>query len=343
MRRLLTLACLTAFACGVRNSDGGDAPGVPVETAVVRRDTITDQVALVGRLAPVPGGSALLTAPAGGMVRALSAQVGAWVRAGTVLVEVEVPELAASAAQLRVAAEVAEQDAQRQAALLAAGVASRKDAQARAADAARARAEAEAAEQLLARTQVRSPIDGSVQRVKVNIGEWVDLGAPMVEVINSATLDLLATAPAADLARLRPGQQATVQAEGVPGLLTGRVQAVAPAVDSLTNAGTVVIRLVNVGRLFRAGSGATARVSLGLRRDVLIVPDSALVLVGDVMSVFVVSPDSTVHARAVKVGVRQGGRVEVEGKLEAGDLLATAGAYGLTDGMRVAPRTPGVE
>ena len=64
------------------------------------------------------------------------------------------------------------------------------------------------------------------------------------------------------------------------------------------------------------------------------VPDSALVLAGDSMAVFVVSADSIAHQRIVTVGVRQGGRAAVQGSLAPGDRVVTSGAFGLQDGMR---------
>jgi len=58
------------------------------------------------------------------------------------------------------------------------------------------------------------------------------------------------------------------------------------------------------------------------------------------MSVFVVGADSVAHAHHVTVGVRQKGRAEVTGDIQAGDRVATTGAYGLSDGMRVVPNVP---
>jgi multidrug efflux pump subunit AcrA (membrane-fusion protein) len=111
----------------------------------------------------------------------------------------------------------------------------------------------------------------------------------------------------------------------------------APAVDSASNAGAVVIRIARAGPGLLPGAGATARVNLGQKSGVLVVPDSALVLVGDVMSVFVIGADSVAHAHPVTVGIRQNGRAEVSGDIKAGDHVATTGAYGLSDGMRVVP------
>jgi multidrug efflux pump subunit AcrA (membrane-fusion protein) len=92
------------------------------------------------------------------------------------------------------------------------------------------------------------------------------------------------------------------------------------------------------GRLL-AGAGATARVLVGVDPQALVVPDSSLVLAGDSSAVFVIGPDSIVHQRIVTAGVRQGGRVAVQGQLSPGDRVVTTGAFGLQSGMRVSPRS----
>jgi multidrug efflux pump subunit AcrA (membrane-fusion protein) len=78
-------------------------------------------------------------------------------------------------------------------------------------------------------------------------------------------------------------------------------------------------------------------VQLGIRRQALVVPRSAIVLAGDSSVVFVVGPDSVAHQRVVTRGIEAGGRVEVTGSLEPGNKVVTTGAFGLQDGMRVAP------
>src|SRR4029453_1909137 len=105
--------------------------------------------------------------------------------------------------------------------------------------------------------------------------------------------------------------------------------AVAPGVDSLTNAGEVVIRVPNPGRRLLAGAGAPARVLIGVVPQALVVPDSAVVLAGDSNAVFVVGRDSVVHQRIVVPGVRQGQRVAIQGQLSPGERVVTTGAFGL--------------
>jgi multidrug efflux pump subunit AcrA (membrane-fusion protein) len=165
MRRSLYLGCV-ALLTGCSGA-GGDTPEssslsgtrVPVSVAAVIRDTIRDELVLTGRLGPKPGGSALLTAPAAGIVSSVTAQVGARVRRGDDLLILDVPELAAEAHQKDAAAAQAQREAERQARLLADGVTSQRAAEEAAATARQAASAAEASKALLARTRVRAGAD----------------------------------------------------------------------------------------------------------------------------------------------------------------------------------------
>ena len=343
MRRRLAAGLALLAACSGSSGDSEaslslSSTRVPVALARVARDTIRDELVVTGRLTPKPGGSALLTAPAAGVVASVKAQVGAPVRRGDQLLHLEVPERAADGAQTAAAAAQAQREAARQQRLLRDGVTSERAAEEATAAARQASAAAAAARDLLARTRVRAPLSGRVQTVRAQPGERVDAGATLVEVMDADTLDLRVAVPAGRLAQLHAGQPVTVVQEGDTTSHPANIRAVAPGVDSLTNAGEVVIRVPNPNGRLLAGAGATARVLIGIEPQALVVPDSALVLAGDSNAVFVVGNDSIVHQRIVRAGVHQGGRVAVQGDLEPGEQVVTTGAFGLQDGMRVVPK-----
>lgn len=345
MNRVLQSALgALALIAACRSGGGPDVaivPRVPVGVATAIRDTLTEGLSVVGRLVPPPGGSALLTAPAAGVVEQIRVQVGDQVSKGQLLLGLDVPDLVNNARALTAAADIAEKDAQRQEQLLREGVTSARQAEQRRAEAVGARAQASASQQLLARALVASPLSGGVQRVMVQPGERVDVGAPLVEVINASVLDLLALVPAAQLGGLRVGQRAIVTPDGSTDGFPGTVHAIAPGVDSLTNAARVVIRVPNGRSDLRAGVGATALVMVGTQRDAVVVPDSAIVVVGDSLSVFVVEGDTLARVRSVSVGARRGGRAEIKAGLNPGEVVVTSGAFGLVDGMRVVPTKAG--
>lgn len=332
---------LFSIACHGGGAEQQGVPNVTVETATVVADSITDQVELIGRLTTPPGGSALLSAPAAGVVGPVSATVGSRVSRGATIVTLDVPELEANARQLAAAADLAEREAARQQKLLADGIAARKQVDQATSDAVSARAAAGAAEALLARTRIASPIDGVVQRVMVQSGVRVESGAPVAEVVAPGTLEFDAAVSAAVLGRLRAGLSATILIDGDTAAIEGKVRAVAPAVDSLTNTGLVIVRVGRSGTA-RPGAPARARVALGGRRSALLVPDAAITRVGDSLAIYLVGPDSLAHQRIVRLGARSAGRTEIHGDVRPGDRIVTAGSAGLTDGVRltIAPATP---
>jgi RND family efflux transporter MFP subunit len=333
--RVAVSVALLLGACHKSEEEAEVTPRVPVGTALVTSDSISDVVTVVGRLSATPGGAAQLTAPAPAVVRSIAVQMGARVSVGTPLLQLDAPDLLATARGTSAQAELAERDATRQKELFAQGIVSQKQADEKAAEATAARAAANGAAALLGRMNVRSPIAGVVQQVSVHQGERVDAGKELVEVINGSSLDLQAQVPAADLARLKVGQSAVVMTEGTSSGAPAKVAAVAPAVDSLTNAGQAVVRMPNKFGTLRPGASAKAEILTGRQRQVLVIPDSALVVLGDSMSVFVVGPDSIAHARSVTVGVRRGARAEIVRGLNAGERVVTTGAFGLSDGMHV--------
>jgi membrane fusion protein (multidrug efflux system) len=327
---------LFAAACHSKSVDDPEVQHrVPVSIQEVRQDSIVETLDVVGRLTPPPGGEATLTAPADGVVRNIAVQVGKQVSRGQHLLTVDAPDLQAQARSARAQAIAAKQNADRQHELFQAGVSSRKQVEEADAAATAAEADADAAESLLARTNVTAPIAGAVQAIMVNAGERVASGAPVIEVVNGRVLTIVATVPAPVLARLRVGMPATISIEGAPDTVEGSVQGISPAVDTVSNAGTVVISLRRFPPTFRPGAGATARVVTSVHRNALTVPDSAVVVLGSTPTVFVVQPDTTVKARPVEIKVRSAGMVEVTGDLKAGDRVVTTGAYGLSDGMHV--------
>jgi membrane fusion protein, multidrug efflux system len=341
MRRGLLAAMLLLAACGHAGSEdeagSADSTRVPVGLGSVVRDSIVEQATVTGRLEARPGGAALLASPAAGIVRAVVAQVGDRVRRGQVILELEVPELVADAEQRASAAAQAQREADRQQRLLADGITSARQAEEASAAARQAQTAAIAARDLLARTRVSSPIAGRVQQIYVQRGERVEAGKPLAQVIAGDTLDLVGAAPVATLGQLRKGQNALIAQEGDSARYRGWVAALAPGVDSATGAGRVVLRVPNPDGALRAGAGAQGWIRLGVRHDALVVPDSAIVLQGDSSTVFVVGRDSVAHARTVVRGTHQDGRTEVRGNLAPGDRIVTTGAFGLQDGMRVAP------
>jgi adhesin transport system membrane fusion protein len=143
-----------------------------------------------------------------------------------------------------------------------------------------------ALEKKVARTSVRSPVAGKVNRVLVTtVGSAVAPGAPLLEIVPSQdSLIVEAQVKPSDIASVRLGQQARVNVSAydnsIYGSLFGTVTAIAPDVVVNEKTGesfyTVQIRTTSNalkdrnGRLLPIGTGMTADVSLlGDKRTIM--------------------------------------------------------------------------
>lgn len=334
MKRIAPLLLLLA-ACHGGAGAAGTALDVPVSVATVRRDSIAVEFEADGRIVSRPDGAARLTAPADAVVGGVRVAFGQRVGAGATLIVLTAPDVEAQAASLHSQATAAQANAERQRQLLADGIAARRQVEEEIAAADALTAQAAAAASLRDRLRVRSPIAGVIATLAVNPGERVAAGQALVEVVDPARIQVVATVPAARLAEIRVGQRAMLRVAGSTTEWPATVEQVGATIDSLSNTGQVVMRPRAPAAALRPGSGVTIRIQTVVHRNVLIVPTTAIVLVGRTPTVYVVGADTVARAREVTVVARNADRAEVTGEFKAGDRVVTVGAYGLPDSARV--------
>lgn len=334
---------------------------------VARRD-----VALVleasGPLRPLPGADVKLGTLVAGRVRSVPVADGDVVSAGELLLQIDpaavADALAQSQAQLvqtRAQATNATGRLERARKLFEAGVAARQEvddaeAQATAAESAvrGAAAAVNTARGQVGRTELRAPFAGRVAHVSVAPGEPVDgSGKTLVEVAKTDSLEVHAEVSPESAARLTVGMKAQVTLSGNARRWPATLQAVAPLVDGATGTLTVRVRLENGDGALRGGALAQVSIVLEVHPQVLAVPEVALVplrqstasseLDADVdggispFAVETVDAEGKARRRAVVLGAREGGFVEIRRGLDEGEPVILQGAYALPDGTAVKP------
>lgn len=344
----LVLTCAYAAAAAAVDPPAA-APAATVETAAA--------VAL--RLAPVrwaPGSvvsrdeARVASLVAGRVVEV--AEVGTRVTRGA-----RIARLDAAAQRLRleqVEAEIGRAHAQRD---LAAGQAARFERLAGASAVAPAqidevRATAAAAEQELARaralkraiehelreTDIRAPFDGVVSERYAQRGEYVDVGAAVVHLIDTTRLEARVRAPLALSARLGAGIEVDVRMDGL--IQRARVRTIVPAGDERSR--QFELRVALPAGYAPVGSALEVALPEAAALSSLAVPRDALVLREAQTYVMRVRADGTAERVVVHPGVARDGMVEIdEGTLKAGDRVVVRGAERLAEGQRVSERRPG--
>lgn len=188
----------------------------------------------------------------------------------------------------------------------------------------------------LAFTQIRAPFAGVVQSRKVNEGDFVGPGMPLVELVGEGEQELVATLSETEGKTLKAGIKVRFEVEGVQG--QAQVTALAPGGDAYSHKGTLRARVLSP-RGLRQGTFARIFVP-GAKTEGFAVPRSALVARGELNGVFVARDDHA-ELRWISLGEGTGEAVTVRSGLRSGDRVIAQPA-GLQDGQPIAVAAGGV-
>ncbi len=323
---------------------------LPVEGAMVRRDTFVLWVEAQGRAAPLR--SAPLQAEVSGPVISVPVQEGARVSKGQMLVRIDPAEY-----ELRVRrAEADLAYAQVEFEGLILGDDRLEDAQLRAKREGLARlrsglpgaeAAVEEAQYQLERTEIRAPFAGRVADLVVDEGARLQVGDPVVEVIDLSVIDVEVEVLERALPAVEPGRVATVRFAALPEEpFEGRVVTVNPMVNRETGTARVAVRLRNPQAKVLPGMFAEVEIAGRRFADRLFVARDAIVERDKRDVVFLLHPDEPGGATGfakwvyVRTGLENDDFVEVtpereRDSLEPGSIVLVDGHTTLTHDARV--------
>lgn len=167
---------------------------------------------------------------------------------------------------------------------------------------------------------IYSPTNGYVLNKIAVEGARVTAGEALFDIANLDHVWIQADVYESELQFIRLGATATTTLSYIPGRTwTGRVTFIAPTVDPLT-------RTIKVRSEFDNADGALKPEMFGdvvIERQVVVVPDSAVLQTGTRSVVFIVKDDGTFEPREIQVGTKSEQFYEVRSGLEAGVKVAT--------------------
>jgi RND family efflux transporter MFP subunit len=326
-----------------------EAP-VPVVVDTARIDVIRAVIEATGVVTPAPGAELTVVAPEAARVVSIPKAEGDLVKTGDLLVQFEIPTLAADLAARRAAVaqasarlESATASVNRLKSLLSQGVAAPREVE----DATRQHAEAtaeleqarsavDAAAALAARTTVHATFPGVVAKRFHNPGDFVEPSAsdPVLRVINPAQLLVVASIPVADLSRVAVGHSAQIRQPGREDLELMRVATKAVQVDPLTATADVRLTFAKPTSL-AAGTVVQIEIVGEEHKNVLVIPAAAILEEDDEVFVMVASADNKAHKYPVATGLSTPTLVEITTGLKAGDRVIVRGQDGLPEGAAI--------
>ncbi|WP_257306367.1 efflux RND transporter periplasmic adaptor subunit [Geothrix campi] len=170
----------------------------------------------------------------------------------------------------------------------------------------------------IAYTQIRAPFAGVVQSRKVNEGDFVGPGMPLLELVGDGEQELVATVSEAEAKGLKTGSRVAFEIEGIQG--EAQVTGLAPGGDPTSHKGTLRAKVLKPKGL-RQGSFARILVpGVKAAAQGFSVPRSALVQRGELTGVFV-AKDGRAELRWLSLGEAEGAYLPVRSGLKEGEKV----------------------
>ena len=294
-----------------------------------------------------------------GYIKRLAVDIGAVVKEGDLLAEIDTPDLdqqllqaRADLSLARANASLSRTTAERWESMLKTNSVARQAVDEKRADLAAREASVKAAEAAVERllankafARIVAPFDGAVTARLAETGALVNAGASegraLFEISDTRRLRLYVNVPQVHVNAVAEGTGASITVPERPGQrYAGKVESLSGAVDAASGTSLVQIIIDNSAGELLPGGFASVGLDLPASTDALLVPSSALVFDRSGLHVATVGEGNAVTLKTVTVLRDLGRTVLISSGLALGDRVIENPPDGIADGAVVAPAAP---
>jgi membrane fusion protein, multidrug efflux system len=289
-----------------------------------------------------------------GYLKSWSADIGAQVKAGQVIAEIEAPDLdqqllqaRADLANQQASAKLSEVTLARRKTLIASNFVSMQEIDERTADLSNknaavnsSQANVERLEALAGYKKITVPFDGVVTARTTDVGALINAGGgsgPAMFVISDIKkLRVYVNIPQSYVPAIRIGAKAVISVPDYPGrTFAATVEASSQSVDIGSGTTRMQLGLDNAGGELMPGGYANVRMSLARDGVPLHIPASALIFNQNGLRVATVDSDDRVQFKTVTIARDLGRDIELASGISADDRVIVAPPDGIADGDQV--------
>ncbi|MEP6995264.1 MAG: efflux RND transporter periplasmic adaptor subunit [Acidobacteriota bacterium] len=321
---------------------GYQPPPEAVTTIAARSEQWASTWNAIGSVAAVQGVTVSADLP--GIVEKIAFESGQTVPAGAVLVRLDTRQEQAQLSAAIAARDLADLNLKRAQGLVAQGISAQADLDRIAAEQKQAGARAGEIRATIERKTIRAPFAGVLGIRQVNLGQYLEGGAPIVPLQAIRPVYVNFSVPQQQAPQLKVGSLIRVTAEGAtPVTADGKVTAVDSVISETTRNVQIQATFANADATLRPGMFVKANVALGAGESAITVPTSAIKYAPYGDSVFIVEevtgPNGQkylgVRQQFVKLGSSRGDQVAVLSGVKPGETLVTSGVFKLRTGAAV--------
>ena len=175
---------------------------------------------------------------------------------------------------------------------------------------------------------VKAPIAGVITKRGANPGLNIDLATPLFTVTDLSDVWVVADLYERDFASVGVGSPVTITTAAYPGLeLRGRVNYIDPQVEAETRTAKLRAEVANRADRLRLGMFVDVSIAARSGRSVVMVPKTAVQIMGTESVVFVSTGPGRFVQRAVTPGDTLGNDIAISSGLDPGDMVVAEGAF----------------
>lgn len=308
-------------------------PPAPVIVSEVLTQQVVDEINLVGT---VQGRrNSMVASETEGKVVAVFKEAGQPLRIGDPLIRLENDQLRAALIEALADVKLRRYNAEQSAVLLREKAVSEQTQRDNDYERDRAQAKLTDLRSRVDDLEIKAPFDGYVVQTTAELGEWIDRGEDVAQIISTDTVRVRVDVPERFIDGLRLGASANLYLDALgSNQFEGLVVAILP--QGLSDSRTFPVIVETLNPQHRMRGGMSARVALKIERPgtAVLVHKDALVSGPMGHLVFLAQQEQAV-ARAVTAGMPHKGYISVQGDLAAGDLVIVRGNERLQDGQPI--------
>ena len=334
---ILLISAALFSGCSSENGDvENETDGVrlmPVETVTMVNGDFEDFIRLSGTVEAID--DATISSESSGRILSISSR-GDQVRRGDVIARLDDRVIRAQYNASQTAYELAEDTFTRLESLYADSIISTQDFRSARAQRDQAKAQLELTNKQLLDSQIEAAFDGRVEERFVSTGELVGPGQPVVRLVNTDNVRVLAGIPERFSGEITEGSEVEVNisALGVDPI-ESRITYAGNVIDPDTRTYTVEVELNNPEGVIKPDMIVELQVKRSTLQNVLIIPRTAVLRDEDGASVFVSRTENgNKYAELVNVntGMSSGPVIQIVSGLEEGDEVVVSGMRSLSIG-----------
>jgi cobalt-zinc-cadmium efflux system membrane fusion protein len=176
--------------------------------------------------------------------------------------------------------------------------------------------------------ELRAPFAGEITERNAVRGALIKAGERLFTVVDRSTMWAMLSLPENSAPHVRVGQEVELRVDALgEQTFTGRVTWVAAEVDERTRMAKARVEVENPEGVLKAKMFARARVLSSQSDKAVMVPQSAIQQLEGKSFAFVKLEPNLFEARALQVGAKQNGRLEILSGLNADDSVVTEGSF----------------